>query len=56
MAAEASIRCINKIKYQGFYFQIYFALGCLFLKRSTGNSKVWGRAEVKHKEFTEVDY
>jgi len=56
MSAEASVRYVNKIKYQDFYFQIYYALGSLFLKCCTGNSKVWGRTEVKHKEITEAGY
>jgi hypothetical protein len=31
MSAEASIRYVNKIKYQEFYFQIYYAFGSLSL-------------------------
>jgi len=56
VSVETSVRYVNQIKYQEFYFQIYYALGSLFLKRRTGNSKVWGRTEVKHKEFIETGY
>jgi hypothetical protein len=30
MSAEARVRYVNKIKYQEFFFQIYYAFGSLF--------------------------